>query len=224
MSRTKVGIIFDDGFVKSSLETAQIFEEFGLRAVFAVLANPTGFAPQFRVGDFALWNELRERGHIIHPHGYTHANLQSMNYTDAVEELTRCLATFNEKLRGFDAQRAVYCFAYNCGTPALCQWLLGQQVGAARIGGSGMLSQADLQSRVWHSSTFGPKDPGTDLMDHLAQARRDRPPAMLYVLHGLDGEAWGAIARDHLRRAIQTLIEDEAFEYWPVEAPPRALM
>lgn len=219
MARTKVGIIFDDGFVKSSLETAQIFESFGLRAVFAVLANPTGFAPQHRVGDFAFWNELKSRGHIIHPHGYTHANLQSMNYPDAVDELTRCLATFNEKLRGFDPQRAVYCFAYNCGTPALCHWLLHGRVGAARIGGSGMLSDADLRGRVWHSSTFGPEDPGTDLMDRLAQARRDRPDAMLYVLHGLDREAWGAIARDHLRRAIETVIQDEAFQYWPVEAP-----
>src|SRR5690349_15170000 len=132
MARTKVGIIFDDGFVKSSLETAQIFESFGLRAGFAVLANSTGFAPQYRVGDFALWNELKERGLLIHPHGYTHENLQSMNYPDAVDELTRCLAMFNE-LRGFDAERAVYCFAYNCGTPALCQWLLNGHVGAVRI-------------------------------------------------------------------------------------------
>src|SRR2546423_12933388 len=146
MSPIKVGIIFDDGFAKSSLDTAQIFETVGLRAVFAVLAYPSGFAPQYRVGDFALWNELKARGHIIHPHGYTHANLQSMNYADAIDELTRCLATFNEKLRDFDARSAVHCFAYNCGTPALCQWLLDQRVGAARIGGSGMLSAADLQS------------------------------------------------------------------------------
>jgi hypothetical protein len=102
--------------------------------------------------------------------------------------------------------------------------LISEHVGAVRIGGSAMLSEADLQSRVWHSSTFGPEDPGTDLMDHLAQARGDRPPAMLYVLHGLDGEAWGAIAHEHLRRALKTITEDDAFSYWPVDATQEALM
>src|SRR5438093_9066025 len=116
-AKTKIGILFDDGFARSSVTTAALFEEFGLRATFAVLANPSGFAPQFQLGDFALWNELKSRGHVIHPHGYTHANLRSMSYADAIDELERCLSTFSEKLRGFDAQRALYCFAYNCGTP-----------------------------------------------------------------------------------------------------------
>src|SRR4051812_42855466 len=153
MQKTRVGIVFDDGFIRSTLATAALFEEFGLRAAFAVLANSTGFAPQFDVGDFKLWNELHARNHMIHPHGYTHANLASMSYPDAIEELDRCLATFSENLRGFDLQRALHCFAYNSATPALCQWLLSR-VGAVRIGGSGMLKEAELDSRVWHSCTF----------------------------------------------------------------------
>src|SRR5262249_19244360 len=113
--RTRVGIVFDDGFVKSTLATAELFERFNLPAVFAVLAHPEGFAPQFRVGDFSLWNELQSRGHIIQPHGFTHANLQSMDYPQAVGELEKCLDRFGEKLRGFEPARAVYCFAYNLG-------------------------------------------------------------------------------------------------------------
>ena len=212
-AKTRIGLLFDDGFVNSTLATAELFESFGLRAGFCVLANPAGFAPQFRVGDFGLWNELKSRGHRIHPHGYTHANLAAMSYPDATAELEKCLATFNEKLHGFDASRAVFCFAYNSGTPALCQWLL-TRVGAARIGGSGLLSAAQVQSRVWHSRTFGPGDPGADLLDTIAAAQRENPAAVLYVLHGLDGEAWGAIARQNLCRTLELILADSRLEYW----------
>jgi peptidoglycan/xylan/chitin deacetylase (PgdA/CDA1 family) len=210
---TKIGIVFDDGFVKSTLATAALFEEFGWRAAFAVLAHPEGFAPGLRVGDFSLWNELHSRGHLIHPHGYTHANLQSMDYPDAVNDLERCLGRFSEKLPGFNPQRAVYCFAYNSGTPALCQWLLAH-AGAARVGGTGLLQKHDLHARIWHSHTFGPEDPGADLMDHIALAEQQRPAALFYVLHGVDGEAWGAIGLGHLRRALEAIRDNPSLEYW----------
>jgi len=216
--KTRVALIFDDGFVKSTLATAALFEEFGLRAAFAVLANPAGFAPRFTVGDFGLWNELKSRGHIIHPHGFTHANLESMSYPDATDEMKRALAVFNEKLHGFDAAQAVWCFAYNRATPALSAWLLAR-LGAARVGGSGMLTKSEVESRIWHSTTFGPEDPGTDLMDHLTRARNERPAALVYCLHGLDGEAWGAIAKDRLRRALEVITTDDTLEYWQIKGP-----
>jgi peptidoglycan/xylan/chitin deacetylase (PgdA/CDA1 family) len=192
-----------------------MFEQRGLRAVFAVLANPEGFAPGHRVGSFDLWNELKQRGHHIQPHGYTHADLSLMPHDQAVQETAKCLDSFREPLRGFDESHAVWCCTYNRGTPALCAHLL-TRVRAVRIGGSGFLSRDDLASGVWHSITFGPDDPSENLLHHVAECRRLRPPAFFYTLHGLDGEAWGAIARDTLQRVLDTLIEDPALEYWPL--------
>src|SRR5437870_1705489 len=76
MTRTKVGIIFDDGFARSTLATAAIFEQYKLSAVFAVLADPSSFVPG--CGDWTMWNDLPRRGHIIHPHGQTHAKLSDL--------------------------------------------------------------------------------------------------------------------------------------------------
>src|SRR5436309_16031273 len=113
MTRTRIAINFDDGFVKSSLKTAELFESFGLRAVFAVIADSTGFAPNFAVGDFALWNELQSRGHRVHPHGWRHTNLAEVPHAQAIGELQRCLDSFGENLDGFEPKRVVYHFAYN---------------------------------------------------------------------------------------------------------------
>jgi peptidoglycan/xylan/chitin deacetylase (PgdA/CDA1 family) len=215
VNKSKVALVFDDGFLKSSLATAEIFERHNLRAAFAVLANTEGFAPNYRCGDFGLWNELQARGHIIQPHGYTHANLKEMNHADAIDQLERCLDTFGQKLQNFDPRRAVYCFAYNQGTPSLCDWLL-QRVGAVRIGGSGLLNQADVDSRLWHSRTHGPEDPTEDLTALLQQARGERASAVAYCLHGLDGEAWGAIASGSLERVLQIVTSAAELKYRPL--------
>src|SRR5262245_6686618 len=154
-NRTRVSIGFDDGFVDSSRKTAVLFESFGLRAVFSVIANTTNFAPNFVVGDFELWNELQSRGHIIHPHGWRHTNLSQVPHEQAIDELRRCLDRFGEKLKGFNPKRVVYHYAYNSSTPALNEWLL-ERVAAVRQGGSGFLTPEDLASCVWNSTTFGP--------------------------------------------------------------------
>jgi peptidoglycan/xylan/chitin deacetylase (PgdA/CDA1 family) len=212
---TKVGLIFDDGFLKSTLATAALFDQFKLPAVFAVVAEPKDFAPGFVKGDFALWNELQNRGHIILPHGYTHAKLPDLPHEQAVGELERCLDTFAEKLHGFDARNSVYCYAYNSGTKRLNQWLL-PRVKALRQGGTGMLSSEELASGVWHSDAYGPDDPGDHLIGLLDRARKAKPDAFLFSLHGIDGEAWGAIALATLRRVLETIQNDPEFEYWQV--------
>ena len=81
MTRTKVGLIFDDGFAKSTLATAAIFEQYKLPAVFAVLADSSSFVPG--CGDWAMWNDLQRRGHIIQPHGQTHAKLTDLPLSTA---------------------------------------------------------------------------------------------------------------------------------------------
>lgn len=214
--KTKVGFIFDDGFVKSSLATANLFDEFEIPAVFAVVAEPTKWAtPNFVKGDFDLWNELQSRGHIIQPHGVAHAKLSELPYEQAVGELQTCLDIFGEKLEGFDAKKAVYCFAYNSSTPRLDEWIR-PRVRAYRHGGSGFLSDENLRGGNWHSDAIGPHDPGPELLALLDRVRRERPPAFLFSLHGIDGEAWGAIAQGTLRRVLEIVTSDPAMEYWPL--------
>jgi peptidoglycan/xylan/chitin deacetylase (PgdA/CDA1 family) len=202
-----LSIVFDDGFVASSLKTADLFESFGLRAVFSVLADTTNFAPHLKVGDFALWNELQARGHIIHPHGWRHTNLSQVPHEQAIDELRRCLDAFGENLNGFDPKLVVYHYAYNCSTPALNDWLL-PRVAAVREGGSGFITREQLASRVWHSTTFGPGDPADDLMLRLKSIPENRPAGFMYSLHGIDREGWGAIALDSLRKALETMATD----------------
>src|SRR5437867_6544553 len=135
-SRTKIGIIFDDGFRKSSIATAELFQQFGLRAVFAVLADPANF--NVAAGDFVLWNELQSRGHIIHPHGQTHVKLSEIPPEQAIDSVRQCLDTFQQKLDDFDPKQAVYACTYNIGTPETIEWLL-PRVRAVRIGGDPFL-------------------------------------------------------------------------------------
>lgn len=214
-AKVKFGIVFDDGFRASSIKTAEIFERAGLRAVFAVLAETEGFAPNFPVGDFALWNEFQRRGHVIRPHGYRHTNLTLVPHAQAVQEIDQCLATFAEKLDGFDERKAVWQYAYNSNTRETDAYLL-TRVRAVRGEGDGFLDAQTLSSRVWHSRTFGPGDPTDDLMAHLDLCRQRRPEAFIYSLHGLDGEAWGAIPSDTLARLLDIIKADETFEYWVV--------
>ena len=85
-----ITLSFDDGFKKSSVLTATIFEKYKLSACINVVA--TGHLPDFKSpdeyqvtekGDFGLWNELKSSGHEIMPHGYKHARKTTM-------PLTRC--------------------------------------------------------------------------------------------------------------------------------------
>src|SRR5436190_8443450 len=122
--RTKIAIVFDDGFAKSSIDTARIFEQYKLPAMFAVLAEPKDFATRFVKGDFKLWNELQSAGHKIHPHGYTHAKMPDLAYDAATREIDLCFSTFAEKLNNFDPRKVIYHFTYNLGTPPLNQYLL----------------------------------------------------------------------------------------------------
>jgi peptidoglycan/xylan/chitin deacetylase (PgdA/CDA1 family) len=74
-----VTLSFDDGFERSSIRTAEIFERHGLLAELNVLASQDVVPEEkwhnrWRKGDFGLWNELSARGHYLMPHGYRHVN------------------------------------------------------------------------------------------------------------------------------------------------------
>ena len=81
-----VTLSFDDGFKKSSIKTAEIYEKHKLSACINVVASahmkefrPPDY-PTVRRADFSLWNELQARGHEIMPHSYKHANLRRVSF------------------------------------------------------------------------------------------------------------------------------------------------
>src|SRR4030043_1718082 len=77
-----ITLSYDDGFEKSSIKTAEIYEKYGLSACINVIATahlknfsmPNEYHA-WKVGDFQLCNELQSRGHEISPHSYDHQNL-----------------------------------------------------------------------------------------------------------------------------------------------------
>ena len=214
-AKTKLALVFDDGFARSTIATADIFERFGLRATFAVLADTRDFTPG--CGDFALWTELQSRGHRIHPHGHTHLDLSTLPLAKAQSEIETCLQIFAENLPGFSPRDRAYHFAYNRASPELCHWLLHEKhFGGVRIGGTGFLSDADLAARVWPSAGDGPHDPFDDLWQRMDRCRELEPPALFYTLHGLDGQEWGAMTSDHLRQILDRIVTSGEFDYWPV--------
>jgi hypothetical protein len=68
-----VTLSFDDGFQKSSIKTAEIYEKYKLSACLNVVASAhmKDFRPpDYRNvprADFGLWNELKARGHEVMP-------------------------------------------------------------------------------------------------------------------------------------------------------------
>ena len=131
-----VSLSFDDGFKKSFVRTAEIFEKFKLAACLNVVAVGIPDDPYIRkcpLGDFGLWNELKQRGHEIMPHGHRHENLQEVSFEEGKGLVRRCLDVFSEKLDGFDPKQAIFNFPFNASTPDLERWL-PDQVRAFRTG------------------------------------------------------------------------------------------
>ena len=139
-----VTLSFDDGFRKSFLRTAEIYEKHKLSACLNVVAAglpDDKYIRESPIGDFGLWNELKKRGHEIMPHGYRHENLQKVSFDKGKDLIRRCLDVFVEKLDGFDPRQAIFNFPYNASTPELERWL-PTQVRAFRTGGGADQSAA----------------------------------------------------------------------------------
>ena len=127
-----VTLSFDDGFKKSFYQVADIYEHFGLKACFNVIAtgHESGFSPQVDgkpdagivsapLGSFEDWNHLKRRGHEVMAHTYNHANLTLLPLEEAKEHIVKCANYFETHLEGFKASESVYNFAYNASTPEL---------------------------------------------------------------------------------------------------------
>lgn len=206
---------WDDGFLESSLKTAEIFESFGLRAEFNVIATagqvdndlPPDMKPGRRwggqYGDFSLWNELQARGHVIQPHGYRHADKSALPFRQARGLILKCLEVFSDRLAGFQSKRAIFAFPYNRSSPDLETWL-PKVVRAYRIGGSPAINPLPSPETV-RLITVGGEEAEEYLEVCLSELLAQPEGWLLYTCHGLDGEGWGSMSNLFLSQLLEKL-------------------
>lgn len=205
-----VALGFDDGFRKSSIAQAESFECFGLRACLNVLATPEELADGERRwdhdrGDFALWNELQARGHEIMPHSCRHEALSDMPFPEAQDAIRRCLDVFEEKLEGFDPKTSVFNYPWNTSTPELDAWL-PSQVRAYRAGYGTVLPLPTRDTVRLPSAGYGDNDDASGFEVGLEELLAQPEGWLVWVAHGLDGEGWGPMSADYLKRLLDRLL------------------
>ncbi len=216
-----ITLSFDDGFKKSSILTAEIFEKYKLSACINVIA--TGHLNSFQIpdnyqvtekGDFVLWNELQARGHEIMPHGYKHANKAEMPLENAKDLIKACLDYFTKNLKEFDSKKAIFNMPYNASTPELEAWLMNEVL-AFRTGGPGINSMPYKGQRRLTCSAFGPGSTEENL-DKEIKALLELPSGwFIYNTHGLNGEGWGPMSSDYLDRLLNRLVAIDSVAVLP---------
>jgi peptidoglycan/xylan/chitin deacetylase (PgdA/CDA1 family) len=208
-------ISWDDGFLKSFLKTAEIFEKFGLRTEFNIVATanlpdnalPANMQPEAcwggAYGDFGLWNELQARGHVIQPHGYRHANKAKLPFDEARRLILKCLEIFSNQLSGFEPAQTIFAFPYNDSTPDLEAWL-PSVVRTFRT--SGPAINAFPNPKTVKLTTGGWED-AEPWLDRCLEELLDQPDGwLIYNAHGLDGEGWGPLRSEYLIRTLEKLV------------------
>ena len=217
-----ISLSFDDGFEKSNLRIAGIYESFGHSACFNVLAfeevdgeKVDDIYHNFPKGNFKLWNELQARGHEIMPHGLIHHNLARMSFANARRSITRCLEVFTQELEGFQAKEAIYNFAYNASTPEIEAWL-PMVVKAFRTGGDAINPLPHLGQVKLTTSGYGPGNCERNLDQHIDRLLALPSGWLIYNVHGLDDEGWGPISVEYLQRLLEKLSEMEDVVILPV--------
>ena len=217
-----VSLSFDDGFEKSNLQIADIYEKFGLSACFNVLAREEVDGEKvndpyhnWTKGDFKLWNELQARGHEIMPHGLIHHNLANMPLADAQRSITRCLEMFTQELENFQAEQAVYNFAYNASTPEIEAWLHGL-VKAFRTGGDAINPLSHRGQFRLTTSAYGPENCEWHLDEQIDRLLAQPSGWLIYNTHGLDDEGWGPIRGEYLESLLERLSGTNGVTILPV--------
>ena len=215
-----VTLSFDDGFRKSSVRTAEIYEKHKLSACINVVAGahmkefrPPDY-PDVPRGDFALWNELKARGHEIMPHGYRHANKRSLPLAEAKDLVLRCLDVFDKELKGFDRKGSVFNFPYNASGPELEAWL-PEQVRAFRTGGGGINPLPHKGQVKLTTTSFGPGNCEAAIDREVEKLLAKESGWLIFNTHGLDDEGWGPLRADFLERLLGRLLAIESVEILP---------
>ena len=215
-----VTLSFDDGFKKSSIKTAEIYEKHGLSACLNVgaSAHMRGFqAPDYHNvprGDFGLWNDLQARGHEVMPHGYRHANKRSLPFDEAKDLILRCLDVFDRELKTFDRTRAIFNFPYNASTPDLENWL-PTQVRAFRTGGRAINPLPHRGQAKLTCTSFGPGNCEAAIDREIDRLLVQESGWLIFNTHGLDEEGWGPIRATYLERLLERLLAIETVDVLP---------
>jgi peptidoglycan/xylan/chitin deacetylase (PgdA/CDA1 family) len=217
-----VSLSFDDGFRKSFVRIAEIYEKFGLSACFNVIASAhipgnqvrDDYMKQELFGDFGLWNELQDRGHEIMPHGYQHAHLADLPLEEAKGLILRCLELFSRELRGFDPKKAVFNFPYNQSSPELEAWL-PTVVMAFRAHGGELNPLPGRDTVKITTGGWGPDSAENHVDETIAELLARPSGWMVYNLHGLDEEGWGPIRPSYLEKLLARLREIDSVRIVP---------
>jgi peptidoglycan/xylan/chitin deacetylase (PgdA/CDA1 family) len=219
-----ITLSFDDGYAKSSIKTAEIYEKYGLSACINVVATGHLQGPElpqefhrWQLGDFELWNDLKSRGHEIMPHSYKHANLTTLPLEEAKSLVLKCLEVFNEKLHGFMAKESIYNFAYNASTPQLEEWITSQ-VRAFRVWGQGTNPLPFDGMTKLTCTSYGPENIDGNLKETIDQFLEGPPGWFIYNTHGLDDEGWGPLSSTFLDELLDRLTRMKNVEVLPAAA------
>ncbi len=215
-----VTLSFDDGFKKSSIKTAEIYEKHNLSACINVVASahmkdfrPPDY-PTVPRGDFGLWNELLARGHEVMPHSYKHANLRQVPLAEAKGLILRCLDVFSGELKDFDPKKSVYNFAYNASTPELEAWM-PTQVRAFRTGGGAINPAPNKQQGKLTCTSFGQGNCEQAIDREIETLLARDTGWLIFNTHGLDQEGWGPIRATYLDRLLDKLSAIESVDIRP---------
>jgi len=224
-----LSLSFDDGFKKSFHRIARIHEEYGLKACLNVIAQ--GHVPgavnvpsitAFQLGDFDDWNLLRERGHEVMPHSWNHRNLTEMPLGEAKEDIDRCLAYFQENLKGYQDASAVFSFPFNASTREIEDYTLGK-IRALRTGGWLVLNgtrenkmpnrEGPLRLGCW---SHGPERSDERFDEYIQGFLASQGGWHILNMHGLDEEGWGPVSGNYLDGLLKRLVKIPHLEVLPV--------
>ncbi len=221
-NRHIITLSFDDGFKKSSIKTAEIYEKHGLSCCLNIIAS--AHLDQFQlpneyhawpVGDFEMWNDLKKRGHEIMPHSYKHTNLAEVPLEEAKYWTRKCIDVFNEELEGFAAQESVFSLPHNASTPELEEWLV-TQFRIIRTHG-GLYNPLPYKKLVrLGCGGFGPGNIDQHLVGSIDAFLEGPPGWFVYNTHGLDEEGWGPLSSGLLDELLDRLKATEGVEVLPV--------
>jgi peptidoglycan/xylan/chitin deacetylase (PgdA/CDA1 family) len=217
-----VSLSFDDGFERSSIKTAEIFEKYKLSACINVIAS--AHESQFElpneyhawpVGDFGLWNELQARGHEIMPHSLRHSNLKEAPLAEAKKLILKCLDIFENKLDSFDPSKAVFNFPYNQSSPEIEAWIV-QEVMAFRTGGPEINELPYKGMTRLTCTSYGPENIDEHLESRIQNLLTLPEGWLIYNTHGLDDEGWGPVSSVYLDELLARMSELDHVAALPV--------
>jgi len=208
-----VSISFDDGFEKSFIKTAEIYEKYKLSACFNVIASahlksfkaPDDYILPGIVGNFQLWNDFQDKGHEVMPHGFKHANLARIPMNEAKILIDKSLDYFSENLNNFNPENSIFNFPFNSSTDELENWL-NDKVLAYRTAGGAVNALPHKGQKKLTCISAGPENIDNYFENQLKHFLSEPQGWFIFNAHGLDGEGWGPLSSVYLDELLDRLM------------------